>query len=1417
MSDPYRNYGQDEDLAYGKGYNEPNYSQDPQNQERGIIGDTFKKFRTRFDQHNQQPQQNFGYNNPSTSTLNSQYTQPASASGTTGGSYGQQYSTPSSQQYGAPSYAGGLSISQTQGKPDLAGKVIGGLFNSIQSIGTDVQKIVGSKIPLRPYGQVLQGYQPGLQSNLQSSVPAASTRNRFDSTFRGPKSGNDVKWYVDGASYMWAVSQALESARQSIWILDWWLSPELYLRRPPAVNEEWRIDKCLMRAANRGVKINIIVYKEVTQVLTLSSSHTKHALEALSPNISVFRHPDHLPDATTTQSSIVSALSGLKLDAAGAAKLGADALKGIYGVTGDVVLYWAHHEKLCLIDGNTAFMGGLDLCYGRWDTNSHPIADAHPSDLNKIVFPGQDFNNARVMDFNEVNHPFQNKLDRTKASRMGWSDVSICVRGPCVGDLMHHFVDRWNFIYDEKYKVRKDHRYQRLPDLPDHHPHEMGAVPVQQTQQQGLAAVPGSQPSSLQPGQFPPPPGAGIYTAPAWQSTVRPTTPSSLGQQALSGGSYIGQSNLPPPPAGPPPVQNQYSQPQSYPQASVESYGQPQSAAYTGLSQPMASFGMPATTPQYETPTQSHTSPLYGAATSSQPAAIAFPGSIPPSAIDSQSGYQAYLPEGSMYGSGDQTQRPVDPTQQVNQVQQQYSQYTGHSTSNVAYSAGSQGPAEMSSQMSPQIGPYSSQSTHRGIHNYDERSRARGYEYGATDSRGFEDDDSRGTDRGVENDPYAYQEHDRAFGVGRPKPTHEDSRFERYKNEARRFAEEGKFMGHDVSKYTNKLDDKVSHHIGGRIGSPTGFGSHHVGGMSCQLVRSCTKWSNGTATETSIQNAYIDLITSSRHFIYIENQFFITATGNQQKPVKNLVGKALVDRVIRASRERTPFKIIVSIPAVPAFAGDLVDDAALGTRAIMEFQYNSICRGGHSIMEEIAKAGINPMDYIRFYNLRNYDRINVTPAMQQGQQAAGMGYDDARRQYEANLGSGYAGYGEQYGTESIYGGQQQPYGSQTGQAPVYTGYGVPPGQAQSGNMPLPLHQQGVQNTYPTQPPGYGIPPEQAFGSTNQLAGAPSYGAPPLTKGYGDARGYNEYGQSQYGSERGPTQPGYGVPLTGPGPQEGQQQYQQAAAAAPHTQADSWDTVSSCYMLNGRDIRTVPWSGPPEAELDAFVSEELYIHSKVMIVDDSTVICGSANLNDRSMLGTHDSEIALVIEDSVPIQTTMAGRPFQASRFAASLRRFLFRKHLGLVPPQDPQQPNDNFMPIVTPNTYDWGSPEDHIVSDPLSDAFQSLWNTRARTNTEVYRRAFRAVPDDTIRSWKEYQEFYEYYYAKPAKDPSKKKQPDLPARVEYGHVVRSDFPGGARELKELLSRVKGTLVEMPLCFLQSKSVHNTDEFPTDKG
>ena len=206
-----------------------------------------------------------------------------------------------------------------------------------------------------------------------------------------------------------------------------------------------------------------------------------------------------------------------------------------------------------------------------------------------------------------------------------------------------------------------------------------------------------------------------------------------------------------------------------------------------------------------------------------------------------------------------------------------------------------------------------------------------------------------------------------------------------------------------------------------------------------------------------------------------------------------------------------------------------------------------------------------------------------------------------------------------------------------------------------------------------------------------------------------------------------------------------------------------------------------------------------------------VICGSANLNDRSQLGTHDSEIAIVVEDTNTIDSYMDGRPWRATRFAATLRRQLFRKHLGLIPAQDMTRPDANFEPVGVPNLYDFGSREDQVVMDPLSDTFLTLWNSRARQNTFAFGKVFHPVPHDDVRTWKDYDAFYEAFFqpAGPAAEGKEAKSAKTPARYKFGHVVAENFspgPQGVVEVKELLSTIKGTLVEMPLLFLIKEDI-----------
>ncbi|KAJ2131626.1 hypothetical protein GGF48_001445, partial [Coemansia sp. RSA 921] len=171
--------------------------------------------------------------------------------------------------------------------------------------------------------------------------------------------------------------------------------------------------------------------------------------------------------------------------------------------------------------------------------------------------------------------------------------------------------------------------------------------------------------------------------------------------------------------------------------------------------------------------------------------------------------------------------------------------------------------------------------------------------------------------------------------------------------------------------------------------------------------------------------------------------------------------------------------------------------------------------------------------------------------------------------------------------------------------------------------------------------------------------------------------------------------------------------------------------------------------PADTEvIDQIVTELVYVHSKLMIVDDRYVIMGSANINDRSMVGNRDSEMAMVVEDTEALITSMDGRPYQAARFAHSLRVQLCQEHCGLLEGFDQlRYINEVFAgnpPIDTTRTSDEDTHVKHgrkAMEDPLSSEFRDVWCSTASTNEHVFRNVFKCVPDNTIETFEQYRKF----------------------------------------------------------------------------
>ena len=93
-----------------------------------------------------------------------------------------------------------------------------------------------------------------------------------------------------------------------------------------------------------------------------------------------------------------------------------------------------------------------------------------------------------------------------------------------------------------------------------------------------------------------------------------------------------------------------------------------------------------------------------------------------------------------------------------------------------------------------------------------------------------------------------------------------------------------------------------------------------------------------------------------------------------------------------------------------------------------------------------------------------------------------------------------------------------------------------------------------------------------------------------------------------------------------------------------------------------------------------VTEQVYVHSKLLIADDRVAILGSANINDRSQLGNRDSELAVVIRDDEQISVKSDGihQDFVSAN-VHRLRIRLWKKLFGLMGSAEPAR---ELAPVV---------------------------------------------------------------------------------------------------------------------------------------
>jgi phospholipase D1/2 len=119
----------------------------------------------------------------------------------------------------------------------------------------------------------------------------------------------------------------------------------------------------------------------------------------------------------------------------------------------------------------------------------------------------------------------------------------------------------------------------------------------------------------------------------------------------------------------------------------------------------------------------------------------------------------------------------------------------------------------------------------------------------------------------------------------------------------------------------------------------------------------------------------------------------------------------------------------------------------------------------------------------------------------------------------------------------------------------------------------------------------------------------------------------------------------------------------AVWATAHAAGKDWrDYLSFCFLANWNTVapgaRQI--TGTREQRVRSNNRYMIYVHSKLMMIDDRYLIFGSANLNERSLAGDRDLEICCAMWPA-------RGRESDCETQARNFRRDLWTEHFGTLP------------------------------------------------------------------------------------------------------------------------------------------------------
>ncbi len=230
----------------------------------------------------------------------------------------------------------------------------------VAQLGTRIDSFVGAQVER----QMVAHHRRRLTKLGHGHVLRAE--RGWATTAAPPRQGNDLAVLVDGAEALAEIASALESARSSVWLAGWFFSPGFRLREDDATTLRDLL-------ADLAARLDVRLLAWAGAPLPLFRPDRKEVRE--------------MRDAFAECTHIRVALDDRERP------------------------FHCHPEKLVIVDGEVAFVGGIDLTAysgNRLDRSAHPARGS-----------------------------------------LGWHDAATRITGPAVADVAEHYRLRWHEVTGE--------------------------------------------------------------------------------------------------------------------------------------------------------------------------------------------------------------------------------------------------------------------------------------------------------------------------------------------------------------------------------------------------------------------------------------------------------------------------------------------------------------------------------------------------------------------------------------------------------------------------------------------------------------------------------------------------------------------------------------------------------------------------------------------------------------------------------------------------------------------------------------------------------------------------------------------------------------------------------------------------------